>query len=123
MKKIIVMLTMIAVLCTSCFVLPATTYDCNAATKYVKVKQADYKKMKKTIKTQKEKIAKKDKAIAKYKLTIAEQKLDIAEANATIKDKKATISWLWSSLEGFGYTYSYTTHKWELTPEDEEEEQ
>ena len=143
MKNRILSIVIAITLCMTCaFVLPAIsqTDSCYAAktkAKYVKIKKTTYNKMKKTIASQKTTIANQSatiqnqgKAIDQYKTTIAdqkatiaEQKLTISERDQTIKDKKQTISWLWSTLEDFGYYYSYDTHKWESdgTAEPEEE--
>ena len=98
MKKITIILIAAIILFT---VMPS---QADAATKYVKVKKSTYQKYKKAYKNQ-----------ASLKLTISDQKAQITELNKTIKDKKSTISWLWGTLEDFGYTYNYDSHKWEST--------
>lgn len=127
-KKILSILIALAVLMSCAFVVPTTDTYASAKAKYVKVKQATYNKMKKTIASQKKTIASQKKTItarnntiANQKVTIANKDKTIAERDATIKDKKSTISWLWSTLEDFGYFYNYDTHKWEYTEEEEEE--
>lgn len=127
-KKVLSVLIALAVLMSCAFVVPTTDTYASAKAKYVKVKQATYNKMKKTIASQKKTIASQKKTItarnntiANQKVTIANKDKTIAERDATIKDKKSTISWLWSTLEDFGYFYNYDTHKWEYTEEEEEE--
>lgn len=140
-KKITSIIIAVAVLLSCSFVVPTTMHsnDCFAKskTKYVKIKKTTYEKMKKTISNQSTAIKNQSKAITSYKntvnsqkttianqkATIAEQKLTISEKEQTIKDKKQTISWLWSTLEDFGYYYDYDTHKWESDGTEEEEEE
>lgn len=112
MKKIIVVLIAAFVIFS---VMPS---QADAATKYVKIKKTTYQKYKKAYKNQaslKSTISKQNSTISSQKTTIANQKAQIAELNGTIKDKKSTISWLWGTLEEFGYAYNYDTHKWEST--------
>lgn len=140
-KRITSIVIAVAVLLSCSFVVPTTMHsnDCFAKskTKYVKIKKTTYNNMKKTIANQSKAIQNQSKAITSYKntissqnttianqkTTIAEQKLTISEKEQTIKDKKQTISWLWSTLEDYGYFYNYDTHKWESegTTETEEE--
>ena len=115
MKKKITSIIIAITMCMTCaFAVPAVTHGDDvyamAKTTYVKVKKATYNKMKKTIASQK-------KTIASQKKTIASQKTKISNQEQTIKDKKSTISWLWGTLEDFGYEYNYDTHRWEGTAE------
>ena len=132
-KKITSIVIAVAVLLSCSFVIPTTMHanDCFAKskTKYVKIKKTTYEKMKKTISNQskaitsyKNTINSQKTTIANQKATIAEQKLTISEKEQTIKDKKQTISWLWNTLEDYGYFYNYDTHKWESNEETAEEE-
>ena len=99
MKRAISIFLAISLALSCAFIVPETESFAAAKAKYVKVKQATYEKMKKTISSQKK--------------TISKQKKTIADKDATINKKKQTISWLWSSLEEFGYHYNYDTHNWE----------
>ena len=126
-KKILSILIALAVLMSCAFVVPTTDTYASAKAKYVKVKQATYNKMKKTIASQKKTIASQKKTITARNTTIANQKVTIAnkdkiiaERDATIKDKKSTISWLWSTLEDFGFFYNYDSHEWEYAGEEQE---
>jgi hypothetical protein len=135
-KKILSILIALAVLMSCAFVVPTTDTYASAKAKYIKVKQVTYNKMKKTITSQKKTIASQKKTITAKSNTIADQQKTIAnqqnridqqsyaisnnarvieEKDATIKEKKSTISWLWSTLEDYGYFYNYDTHKWEAT--------
>ena len=95
MKKIIT-ITITILIAFSCIMIIPTEESC-AATKYIKVKKSTYQKYQKAYKNQ------------------TSLKKTINELNTTIKEKKSTISWLWSTLEDFGYNYNYDTHKWEST--------
>lgn len=132
-KKITSIVIAVAVLLSCSFVVPTTMHsnDCFAKskTKYVKIKKTTYNNMKKTIANQskaitsyKNTISSQNTTIANQKTTIAEQKLTISEKEQTIKDKKQTISWLWSTLEDYGYFYNYDTHKWEQNEDTAEPE-
>ncbi len=94
MKKLFCYILIIAVMFTA--LIPATSTETYAATKYVKVKKATFEKYKKA-----------------YKVTVPKQKKTIASLNNTISEKKSTISWLWDTLEDYGYEYSYDSHEWQ----------
>lgn len=107
MKKRIMSIIIAITMCMTCaFIVPATThyFDASAASKYKKVKMTTYKKYKKAYKAQ-----------PGYIKTISNQKTEIENMSKTIKEKKQQVSWLWSTLEDFGYYYNYDTHKWEAT--------
>ena len=112
MKRRIMSIIIAVTMCFTCaFVLPAISHtdDCFAKakkSKYVKIKRTTYNKMKATINNQ-------SVTIQKQSTAIQNQSKAIGNLNTTIKDKKKTISWLWSTLEDFGYFYNYDTHKWE----------
>ena len=97
--------------------------DAGSKSKYVKVKKTTYNKYKKAYQKQ----ASLNKTISNQKLTIANQKAEISELKlvikdqeTTIKDKKQTISWLWGTLEDFGFEYNYDSHQWETTITEED---
>lgn len=113
MKKSIAMLIAVIMLFTASI---APTY---AAVKYIKVKTATYEKYKKAYKVT---VPKQKKTITSQKKTISNQKKTITKLNNTISDKKQTISWLWDSLEEFGYEYNYDTHQWESTQDTSQKE-
>lgn len=126
-KKVLTIALAVIIAVSFAFIVPDTKCFAAAKAKYVKVKQVTYNKMKKTIASQKKTIASQKKTITNQQKTIADQQNRINQQNntinnnakaieekdATIKEKKSTISWLWSSLEEFGYFYNYDTHKWE----------
>lgn len=106
MKKYIAILIAVTMLFT---VSLTPTY---AATKYVKVKSATFQKYKKAYTV----------TVPKQKKTIAAKNKKIESLNATIKDKKQTISWLWGTLEDFGYEYSYDNHYWQAVQDTSQKE-
>ena len=122
-RRVISIVTAVMLVFTCAFVVPATTHHDDAfaksKSKYVKIKRTKYNNMVKTINNQKSTIANLNNTIAKKNTSIQNQSKLIDDLNATIKDKKSTISWLYDTLEGFGYAYNYSTHKWECTEEDD----
>lgn len=136
-RRVISIITAVMLVFTCAFVVPATTHHDDAfaksKSKYVKIKRTKYNNMVKTINNQKTTITNLNSYITNYKTTIANQKKTISnqstsiqnqsklidDLNAQLKDKKQQVSWLWSTLEEFGYRYNYDTHKWEVTEEEE----
>lgn len=92
MKKKLTILAIIAVMLTGMFAVPTLNPQdqAAAASKYVKVLRTTFNKYKKA-----------------YKVTVPDLK-------AQLKEKKSQVSWLWETLEDFGYFYNYDTHRWEL---------
>lgn len=132
-KKIIAFATIIVMVFTCAFVMPTVTHSddafAKAKTKYVKIKKTTYNKMKKTITNQSNAIASYKKTVASQKSTIQKQSTAIQnqsklidEQKEEINKKKQQVSWLWSTLEEFGYGYNYDTHKWEAVAVDEPEQ-
>lgn len=91
MKKKLTVFAIIAVMLCGMFAVPTFNQQdqASAASKYVKVLRTTYNKYKKA-----------------YKVTVPDLK-------AQLKEKKSQVSWLWETLEGFGYEYNYDTHRWE----------
>jgi lipopolysaccharide export LptBFGC system permease protein LptF len=119
-KRITSIIIAVAVLLSCSFVVPTTMHsnDCFAKSKskkvkYIKVKKTTYNKMKATINNQSVTIQKQSSTIQKQSAAITNQSKLIDEQKAQLKNKKSQVSWLWSTLEDFGYFYNYDTHKWE----------
>lgn len=90
-KRVITIITAVILAVTCMMVVPTVNTDdqAAAASKYVKVLRTTFNKYKKA-----------------YKVTVPDLK-------AQLKEKKSQVSWLWETLEGFGYEYNYDTHRWE----------
>lgn len=119
-KRITSIIVAVAVLLSCSFVVPTTMHsnDCFAKSKakkvkYIKVKKTTYNKMKATIDNQSITIQKQSSTIQKQSAAITNQSKLIDDQKAQLKDKKSQVSWLWETLESFGYFYNYDTHKWE----------
>lgn len=138
-KRIVSIVTAIMLALTCAFVMPTVTHNddafAKAKSKYVKVLKKTYNNMKKTISSQKKTIAAQKKTISARDTTIKNQstaiqnqskmiesqKATINEKENALKDKKQQVSWLWSTLEEFGYQYNYDSHKWEAVATSEPE--